>query len=118
MDEDEIRNLHPTKIRKLIRKGEFSNSTEGCADGYAQANLVILPEKNAFEFFLFCHRNPKPCPVLEVTEPGNSILKDLAEGADVRTDLPRYRIYEKGECVGDVEQNRSWIFGEMISWPS
>ena len=65
---------------------------------------MILPENNAFDFFLFCHRNPKPCPVLEVTEPGNSILKDLAEGADVRTDLPRYRIYEKGECVGDVEQ--------------
>ncbi len=104
MDKDEIRNLHPTEIRKLIRKGEFSSSTEGCADGYAQANLVILPEKNAFDFFLFCHRNPKPCPVLEVTEPGDYNLKDLAEGADVRTDLPRYRIYVKGECVGDVEQ--------------
>lgn len=60
MDKDEIRNLHPIEIRKLIRKGEFSSSTEGCADGYAQANLVILPEKNAFDFLLFCRRNPKP----------------------------------------------------------
>jgi uncharacterized protein YcsI (UPF0317 family) len=104
MDKNEIRNLHPAAIRKLIRNGEFNSSTEGCADGYAQANLVILPEKNAFDFLLFCQRNPKPCPILEVTEPGNYFLRDMAEGADVRTDLPRYRIYEKGECVGDVEQ--------------
>lgn len=104
MDKDKIRKLQPAEIRKLIRKGEFSSTTEGCADGYAQANLVILPEKNAFDFLLFCQRNPKPCPILEVTEPGDYLLRDLAEGADVRTDLPRYRIYEKGECVGEVEQ--------------
>jgi uncharacterized protein YcsI (UPF0317 family) len=103
MDKAEIRNLHPAEIRKSIRKGEFSGTTEGCADGYAQANLVILPEKNAFDFLLFCQRNPKPCPVLEVTEPGQYILNDLAEGADVRTDLPRYRVYENGECVKEVE---------------
>ena len=71
MNKSEIRNLHPAEIRKLIRQGEFSKSTEGCADGYAQANLVILPEKNAVDFLLFCQRNHKPCPVLEVTEPGD-----------------------------------------------
>ena len=102
MKKEEVRNLPPSEIRALIREGEWKGSTEGCAEDYAQANLVILPEKNAFEFLLFCQRNPKPCPVLEVTEPGQYILEDLAKGADVRKDLPRYRIYEKGECVEDV----------------
>ena len=75
MDKDKIRNLHPADIRKLIREGEFSSTTEGCADGYAQANLVILPEKNAFDFLLFCQRNPKPCPILEVTEAAHAISR-------------------------------------------
>jgi uncharacterized protein YcsI (UPF0317 family) len=68
-DKEEIRQLAPVAIRKKIREGEFNGSTEGCADGYAQAKLVVSPEKNAFGFLLFCHRNPKPCPVLEVSEP-------------------------------------------------
>ena len=65
MDTEEIRKLHPSRIRSLIREGEWRGSTEGCAEGYAQANLVVLPTKNAFDFLLFCQRNPKPCPILE-----------------------------------------------------
>ncbi len=103
MTKEEIRRLHPAQIRDLIREGEWRGSTEGCAEGYAQANLVVLPAKNAFDFLLFCQRNPKPCPILEVTEPGDYHLRELAGGADIRTELPRYRIYEKGECVGEVD---------------
>ena len=65
-----VNTLKPAEIREIIRKGEWDKPTTGVALGYAQANLVILPKKHAFDFFLFCQRNPKPCPLLEVLEPG------------------------------------------------
>jgi len=61
---------------------------------------VILPKEKAFDFLLFCERNPKPCPILEVTDPGEYLLQDIAQGVDIRTDLSRYqviRVYEKGQ---------------------
>ena len=67
---DFIQQLTPKEIRSLIRKGKWHKPTAGLAMGYAQANLVILPQKYAFDFLLFCQRNPKPCPLLEVLEPG------------------------------------------------
>jgi uncharacterized protein YcsI (UPF0317 family) len=74
-----------------------------------QANLVILPQSLAFEFLLFCQRNPKPCPLLEVTDPGSPEPRELAPGADLRTDLPRYRVYQRGELVGEPNDiRRSW----------
>jgi len=60
----------PGEARELIRRGELIRPTCGIAPGYAQANLVVLPKEFAFDFLLFCQRNPKPCPVLEVLEPG------------------------------------------------
>lgn len=116
MSTDEIRKLCPARIRDLIRKGEWRGTTEGCAEGHAQANLVVLPAKNAFDFLLFCQRNPKPCPLLEVTEPGEYILRDLAEGADIRTDLPRYRIYEQGECVGEVDEIIDYWRDDLVAF--
>ena len=116
MNRDEIRKLHPAEIRKLIRKGEWKGSTEGCAPEFAQANLAILPAKNAFDFLLFCQRNPKPCPLLEVTEPGQYLLKEIAEGADLRTDLPRYRVYEKGTCVAEVEQIGDYWREDLVAF--
>ena len=92
-----IKMLKPAEIRAIIRKGEWHKPTTGIAMGYAQANLVILPEKYAFDFFLFCQRNSKPCPLLEVLEPGNYQPGFLASGADVRTDAPRYNVYIKGQ---------------------
>ena len=113
---EEVRKLHPSEIRKLTRKGEWKGSTEGCAGEYAQANLVVLPAKNAFDFLLFCQRNPKPCPVLEVTEPGRPFLKEIAEGADIRTDLPRYRVYEKGKCIAEVEKITDYWRDDMVAF--
>ena len=104
MDKNEIRALQPKEIRKLIRKGEYHGTSEGCADGYAQANLAIVPKENAFDFLLFCQRNPKPCPILEVVEPGEYLLKDIAPGADIRTDIARYRLFEKGKYIKDATQ--------------
>lgn len=91
----------------MIRKGQWNKPTAGLAPGYAQANLVVLPQRYAFDFLLFCHRNPKPCPLLGVLEPGRFTTNFLASGADIRTDLPLYRIFIKGKpekSVSEIKQ--------------
>ena len=91
----------PAEVRKLIREGKLTGQTSGMCDGYAQANLVILPKALAYDFLLFCQRNPKPCPLLEVSDVGSRLLHTIAEGADIATDLPKYRLYRKGELAGE-----------------
>lgn len=86
-------------IRRLARTGELTGPTPGLARGYEQANLVIVPRELAFDFLLFCQRNPRPCPLLDVTDPGDPEPREAAPGADLRTDLPRYCIYRKGKLV-------------------
>lgn len=98
-----IDKLGPKEIRGLIRKGQWNKPTAGLALGYAQANLVILPERYAFDFLLFCQRNPKPCPLLEVLERGRSLTIFLASEADIRTDLPLYRIFKGGRLEATLE---------------
>ena len=82
---------------RACRSGELAGPTPGLALGHVHANLVIVPRDLAFDFLLFCQRNPKPCPLLDVTEPGDPEPRLIAPGADVRTDLPRYRVYRHGE---------------------
>jgi uncharacterized protein YcsI (UPF0317 family) len=94
----------PKEIRMLIRKGKWDKPTVGMAMGYAQANLVILPEKYGFDFLLFCQRNPKPCPLLEALEPGRYRTDFLAQDVDIRTDIPRYNIYRKGRLEKTVKE--------------
>lgn len=91
----------PKSLRSLCRAGVYDSFTSGTALGYVQANLAILEKDLAYDFLLFCHRNPKPCPLLDVTEVGSGEPKRIAPGADVRTDLPRYRVYRKGELVDE-----------------
>jgi uncharacterized protein YcsI (UPF0317 family) len=105
----DISRLNPKEIRALIRKGKWDQPTAGLAMGYAQANLVILPQKYAFDFLLFCQRNPKPCPLLEVLEPGKFRTEFLSPDADIRTDIPRYHIYRKGKLEATVKEiKRLW----------
>ncbi|MGD2107933.1 MAG: putative hydro-lyase [Phycisphaerae bacterium] len=87
------------QIRALCRSGEFDRPTAGVALGYAQANLVVLRSNAAREFEEFCRLNPRPCPVMEVTRPGHYVPIRHAPGADLRTDLPRYRVLQRGACV-------------------
>jgi len=108
-------NLTPTQLRKLIRSGEWSKPTTGVAPGFVQANLVMLPKKEAFHFLLFCVRNPKPCPILDVLEPGK-VEPNIALGADLRTDLPRYRLFEQGKLKEEVEDVRGVFHDEMVSF--
>ncbi len=95
--------MTPKEIRALIRKGEWQRPTSGLALGYAQANLVVLPKKYAFDFLLFCQRNPKPCPLLEVLDAGKYITEILAAGADITTDLPLYNVYKNGKLISTIQ---------------
>src|SRR5687768_9165367 len=84
------------RARLDIREKRHTGTTRGLAFGYVQCNLAIVPEALAFEFLLYCQRNARACPVLEVCDPGSPEPKQLAPGADLRTDLPKYSIYENG----------------------
>ena len=99
------------ELRKAIREKKFNIQTSGQAKGYVQANLVILPNDWAFDFLLFAQRNPKPCPIIEVGSAGCYLTKHIADNADIRTDIPKYRIFKEGvfvkECFDllDIWQN-------------
>src|SRR3989442_15518191 len=95
-------------VRRQVRAGQWRAPTPGLAPGYVQANLVVVPRELAFDFLLFCQRNPKPCPVLDVTDPGSPEPRLVAPGADLRTDLPRYRVYQNGDLVGEPTDLQRW----------
>ena len=105
----------PQQLRQLIRSCKWTTPTSGAASGYLQANLVMLPAEEAFNFLLFCVRNPKPCPILDVLEPGQ-VEPIIAPGADLRTDLPRYKIFENGDYITDVENVSDYFSEDMVSF--
>src|SRR6266480_4289309 len=102
--------IHATgaEVRRRARSGELAGPTPGLAMGHVQANLVVVPRDLAFDFLLFCQRNPKPCPVLDVTEPGDPEPKLVAADADLRTDVPRYCVYRHGELVDEPHDLQAW----------
>ena len=94
---------NPSGIRELFRTSQLICPTSGMAPGYVQTNLAILPMSYAFDFLLFCQRNPKPCPLIEVIEPGEYKPIKSAPNADIRFDVPQYRIYKNGILSKEVE---------------
>ena len=106
----------PATVRAAIRSGEWTTHTAGLAPGYTQANLVILPRDLAYDFLLFCVRNPKPCPIIDVTDAGSPVPAQAAPGADLRTDLPRYRVYEHGELVEEPADIRHRWRDDMVAF--
>lgn len=97
MEIKDLAGRSPREVRRLIREGRWARPTSGLCLGQAQANLAILPRDLAFDFLLFAQRNPKPCPLLEVLDPGDPEPRRGAPGADIRTDVPRYRVYRYGK---------------------
>ena len=95
-------NMKPQQVKDLIRSGEIDYQTSGMCNGYAQANLCILPKEYAFDFLLFCMRNPKPCPILEVGDVGSKEIKTMAQYGDICTDFPKYRIWKNGVLEKEV----------------
>jgi uncharacterized protein YcsI (UPF0317 family) len=88
--------VEPTALRALIRRAGHTGQTSSLAPRRVQANLAILPADWAGEFLLFCQMNPKPCPVLAVTNRGDPIFWTLGTDVDVRTDAPRYKVFRDG----------------------
>ena len=94
-------NMAPKEVRQLIREGRLDCPTTGMCSGYAQGNLVVLPEALAYDFLLFCQRNPKSCPLLEVSDAGGRSFPVFGMGSDIARDIPRYRVYENGVMTGE-----------------
>ncbi|MGE2837006.1 putative hydro-lyase [Mycobacterium sp. SMC-4] len=102
--------------RRDIRRGAHTGPTSGLAPGCAQANLVVLPEGDALDFARFCARNPLPCPVLEITDTGSPHPTTLAADADLRTDLPRYRVMSGGRCVDEPTDIGSYWRDDLVGF--
>ena len=104
----------PRDVRALISAGKLQGQTSGMCAGYAQANLCILPKAQAFDFLLFCMRNPRPCPILEVGEAGCRQMGAMARGDDVCTAFPKYRIWRAGELVEEVTDISAYWQDDLV----
>ncbi len=111
----ELAALSPRELRALCRSGEFTGATSGMGKGHVQANMMIVPREYAFDFLLFCQRNPKPCPLVEVLEAGQFSPR-CAPGADVRTDLPGYRIYRNGGLAQEVGDITAYCDHDLVTF--
>jgi uncharacterized protein YcsI (UPF0317 family) len=103
-------------VRAACRAGALTGPTPGLAAGFVQANLVMLPADWAFDFLLFCRHNPRPCPLLDVTDPGDPVPREVAPTADLRTDLPKYRVWERGELVAEPTDVTSYWRDDLVSF--
>lgn len=107
--------LSASELRALCRSGAFTGPTSGFAKGHVQANMMTVPREYAFDFLLFCQRNPKPCPLVEVLEPGQFAPR-CAPDADLRTDLPGYCIFENGELKQEVTEISAWWRDDLVTF--
>lgn len=115
-------------FRQRCRTGDFDGQTSGVVPGFVQANFVALPLEHAFDFLTFCLRNPRACPLLDVTMPGDPCPRTVAPKADLRTDLPKYRVWRHGEVTEEVtnlmradlwgETTVGFLLGCSFSWES
>jgi uncharacterized protein YcsI (UPF0317 family) len=112
----DLSKMSPSDLRIRFRKNELIQPTSGMAGGFTQANLAIMKKDLAFDFLLFCQRNPKPCPVLDVTEPGSPVPSSVAPEADLRFDIPKYRIYKQGELVEEVLDIGTYWEDDMVAF--
>ena len=103
------------EARRIIRAGDYTGHTAGIAPDFVQGNLCILPLEAAQEFAAFCQRNPKPCPVIGMSAPGDPALPDLGD-IDIRTDVPRYRVFKHGELVAEPADIREYWTSDLVTF--
>ncbi len=108
--------IMPSELRKLIREEKITTETTGMCRGYAQANLVSLPKDIAYDFLLFAQRNPRACPLLEVSDVGSRELRSIAADTDIAADIPRYRVYEHGVMTHEVTDARPYWRDDLVSF--
>lgn len=104
------------EARQAIRRGDWSQHTSGLAPRNAQGNLAILPAALASDFLRFCQRNPKPCPLLAVSEPGDPMLPTLGKDVDIRTDVPKYRLWKNGKLIDELTDITSLWRDDLVSF--
>ncbi len=105
----------PTDVRSAIRRGEYDGHTAGLAPGKLQCNLAILPEQYALDFLRFCQRNPKPCPLVGVSDSGNPMLPTLGHDIDIRTDVSKYRVFREGQFCDEVTDISDLWSGDFVT---
>jgi uncharacterized protein YcsI (UPF0317 family) len=98
----DLRSLDAGSVRAAIRSGDYDRHTAGLAAGKLQCNLAIIPKAVALDFVRFCQRNPKPCPVVAISDTGNPTLPTLGHDIDIRTDVPKYRVFRDGKFTEEV----------------
>ncbi len=103
-------------VRRAARQGLLQRPTSGAAPGFVQGNLAILPRDLADDFLRFCQRNPKPCPLLAVSDPGSPLLPALGEDVDVTTDLPRYRVWRDGALAEETSDIRDLWRDDLVAF--
>ena len=106
----------PAALRAAVRTGKFSAHTSGQCPGYAQANLAVLPKDYAAEFLRFCQLNPKPCPILGISEPGDPRIPALGPDVDVSTDLGGYFVFRDGEMTGEAANLKDVWRDDMVAF--
>jgi uncharacterized protein YcsI (UPF0317 family) len=116
LEELKLREATPAYLRSLIKDDKLVRPTSGFCPGYAQANMVILPKELAFDFLVFAQRNPKPCPILEVMEAGQYISSICAKGDDIRSTIPKYRVYEHGNLVAEVTNIEKYWRDDLVTF--
>ena len=116
MNANIYQNYLPKDVRALIAQEKITSQTSGMCSGYAQGNLCILPKKYAYDFLLFCQRNPKSCPLLEVTDTGERILKTCAPGSDIATDIPKYRVWQNGKMIAEPLNVKDFWRDDLVSF--
>lgn len=103
--------------RRLFREGVYRSFTHGFAPGYVQANLAVLPKALASDFLRFCQLNPKPCPLVGMSPtPGDPSMPELGSDLDIRTDVPLYRVWRKGELVAEVPDIRDFWREDLVAF--
>jgi len=113
---DNLRHADQKTVRGAIRSGAYQDHTAGLADGYLQANLVILEDKYALDFMRFCQRNPKPCPVVGVSDTGIPMMATLGQDIDIRTDVPSYNIYRHGRLAESCSDIKALWQNNMVAF--
>src|SRR3954469_12273067 len=106
----------PVEARHLIRSGAVTGTTAGLAPGYVQGNLAILPSEYAADFQRFCAFNPKPCPLIGMSEPGSPRVPALGQDLYLRTDVPAYRVWRDGELVGETDDVTDYWRDDLVGF--
>jgi len=123
MSETEVRSISYTQlrqadlatVRQAIRRGEYSSHTAGLGVGKLQANLAIMPARYALDFMRFCQRNPKPCPLVGVTDTGNPMMTTVGQ-IDIRSDVPSYNIYRNGVLDTQVTDIKEYWQDDFVAF--